>query len=96
MSIRISAQDNTVNFPAISSSHPLVVGYFGSLPEAQRMDAFEKAITIGVMAMRDERIAAFLAKTESELGANLEFLKSLFETQRLQLKSAPIKGESGE
>lgn len=96
MSIRISAQDNTVNFPAISSSHPLVLGYFNSLPEAQRMAAFEKAITIGVMAMRDERIAAFLARTESELGANLEFLKSLFETQRLQLKSAPVKGESGE
>lgn len=96
MNIRISTQDRTVNFPAVSSAHPMVVAYFNNLPEAHRMAAYEKAITIGVMALRDERIAAFLAKTENELGANLEFLKCLFDTNQLQLKSAPIKGESGE
>jgi hypothetical protein len=96
MSIRISTQDSTASFPAITTSHPLVVAYFNGLPDAHRMAAFEKALTIGVMAMRDDRIAAFLARTESELGANLEFLKSMFNTNQLQLKSAPVKGESGE
>lgn len=96
MSIRISSIDNTVSFPATTSSHPLVVNYFNSLPDAQRMDAYEQALAIGVMAMRDERIAAFLARTENELGANLEFLKGMYTQGQLHLKSAPVKGEAGE
>lgn len=96
MSIRISHEEQTVSFPALSSSNPLVVAFFDSLSDNQRLAAYEQALAVGVMALRDERIAAFLAKTESELGTNLEFLKQLFMRDQLRMTSAPVKGEAGE
>lgn len=94
--IRINAEDQTVSLPATVSNNPLLVGYFSQLPDGQRMQAFERAIAIGVMALRDERIAAFLGRTESELGLQLEFLKTMQTTGQLRQSSAVVKGESGE
>ena len=96
MSIRISHEDKTISFPGLTSSNPLVVAFFETLSDSHRLAAYEQALAIGVMALRDERIAAFLSKTESELGANLEFLKQLFLHETLRLTSAPVKGEAGE
>lgn len=97
MRIRISQDlEPSVSFPELTCTNPLVVNYFDSLSDSQRMAAYEKALAIGVMALRDDRIAAFLAKTENELGTNLEFLKHLFERNQLRMTSAPVKGESGE
>lgn len=96
MTIRVSQQDQTVSFPALELSNPLVVSYFDALPAGDRMAALEQAIAVGVMAMRDDRIAAFLAKTERELGANLEWLKHLFEKDQMRQLSATFKGNSGE
>jgi hypothetical protein len=96
MPIRISHEDNAVSFPELTSTNPLVVAYFDQLPDAQRMAAYEQVLAVGVMAMREERIAAFLARTESELGVNMEFLKHLFTRDQLRMTSAPVKGEAGE
>lgn len=96
MPIRISAEEGTVSIPAFKSSNPLVVDFFDNLPDSQRDQALERALAIGVMAMRDDRIAAFLASTESTLGLHLESLKHLFQSQSLLLKSAPVKGAAGE
>jgi hypothetical protein len=96
MPIRISAEEGVVSFPAINCSNPMVVSYFASLPDSVRESALERALAIGVMAMRDDRISAFLAKTESELGLHLESLKRMFDSSTLSLKSAPVKGVAGE
>lgn len=96
MQIRVSQVDKSVNFPELTSTNPLVVTYFDSLADNQRIAAYEQALAVGVMALRDERIAAFLAKTENELGTQLEFLKQLFTHNQLRMTSAPVKGEAGE
>lgn len=74
----------------------MVMDYFDKLPDEQREQALERAMAIGVMAMRDDRIAAFLSSTENSLALHLASLKQLFETQTLALKSAPVKGAAGE
>lgn len=96
MPIRISKDADSASFPAFSSTNPLVINYFASLPESTRQAALERALAIGVMAMRDDRIAAFLASTENELGLHLQSLKHMYETNQLALKSAPLKGAAGE
>lgn len=37
-----------------------------------------RALYMGVLAQLEDRLASFLAKTESELGARLEGLKQIF------------------
>ena len=96
MPVRISQQDSTVTFPETTSTNPMVVAYFDDLPDSQRAAAYEQALAIGVMAMRDERIAAFLARTENELGVNMEFLKHLFTRNQLRMTSPQVKGDAGE
>lgn len=96
MAIRVSTDDKTVSFPAFKSSNQLVVGYFSSLPDEVRQSAFERALAIGVMAMRDDRVAAFLSSTENELSLHLQSLKLMYEESTLAMKSAPVKGAAGE
>ena len=96
MTIRIQDDASSVAFPALESTNPLVIDYFSSLPASMRMASFERALNIGVMAMRDDRISAFLASTSNELGLHLESLKLMFDASKLSSKSAQIKGADGE
>lgn len=80
----------------MSSSNPLVVNYFRSLPDSEREQALERALALGVYALSQDRIASFLAKTESDLGVQLEALKQLYDTNQLRQKSSVLKGASGE
>ena len=41
-----------------------------------------RALYIGVLALMEDRISAFLAKTTNELGTELESLKMIFEMKR--------------
>lgn len=96
MPIRITESDTGVSIPAFTNTNPLVIDFFSGLPESQRDAALERALAIGVMALRHDKIAAFLASTENELGVHLEALKSLFLTSQMRRQSAPVKGEEGE
>lgn len=96
MSIRVMKESGEVNFPAFTSTSPMVAKFFSSVPDSQRETALERVLTIGVAAMQEDRIAAFLARTESELGAHLEALKQLYDRNTLRNLSAPIKGAEGE
>jgi hypothetical protein len=49
---------------------------------------FEKALRLGVYALEQETIAAFLGRAESELDASLEYLKQLYKMQNLREKGA--------
>lgn len=96
MPIRIIDNQTAASFPASINTNPLIVDYFAGLPESQRDAAFERALTIGVMALRHDRIAAFLSSTQNELGTHLEALKDLFVAGQMRRQSAPAKGDEGE
>ena len=56
----------------------LVFNYFDYLPASEREAALTRALHIGVVALMEDRIAAFLSRTENELGTHLESLKWLY------------------
>lgn len=94
--ITLSHSDKTVRFGNASSDHPLVYRFFGDLPENRREEELNRALVIGVMALMEDRIASFLARTENELGTHLEALKLLYDRRRLVEARAVAGGVVGE
>ena len=94
--VTLNQAARTVNLGAVGSDHPMVFQFFDQLPEVKRDEAFHRALVIGVMALMEDRIAAFLSRTENELGTHLEALKLLYDRRRLIEAKAPAGGVMGE
>jgi len=65
--------------------------FFETYKKNERDDAFIRALTLGAYAIKEERIAAFLGRAESDLDARLEELKVLVKV-RLLKERTPMKG----
>ena len=74
----------------------LVFNYFDKVPEDDREQRLFKALYIGVLALMEERLAAFLAKTKNELGTELEYLKILFDMKKVTYEKTTGKGKLAE
>lgn len=94
--VTLSHADKTVRFGDVSSDHPLVYRFFDDLPEGRRDEELNRALVIGVMALMEDRIASFLARTENELGTHLESLKLLYDRRRLVEARSVAGGVAGE
>ncbi|ROI05038.1 MULTISPECIES: hypothetical protein [unclassified Chryseobacterium] len=70
----------------------IVFNYFDNLPASERDDKLLRAIYIGVLALMEDRISAFLSKTNNELGTELESLKMIFEMKKELFYKSTIKG----
>ena len=70
--------------------------YFQSLPDADREAAFKRAFQIGVLALHEDRLSAFLARTKNELGTELESLKMMFDLSAEIYSKSSVKGTIGE
>jgi hypothetical protein len=77
--IKLNQQNKSVNIAECSVEHSLVFSFFDNLPDKERDDQFKRALQIGVIALMEDRFAAFLSRTESELGTQLESLKLIYE-----------------
>lgn len=66
--------------------------YFDNLPASERDEKLLRAIYIGVLALMEDRISAFLSKTTNELGTELESLKMIFEMKKELFYKSTIKG----
>lgn len=74
----------------------IVFNYFDSLSNDQRDDRFFQALYIGVLAQMEDRLSAFLAKTQNELGTKLESLKMIFEMKKEIFYKTTVKGMMAE
>lgn len=74
----------------------IVFNYFDNLPANERVEKLLRAIYIGVLALMEDRISAFLAKTNNELGTELESLKMIFEMKKELFYKSTIKGSLAE
>ena len=72
--------------------NPIVFNYFNNLPSSERDTKLLKAIYIGVLALMEDRLSAFLSKTQNELGTELESLKMIFEMKKELFYKTTIKG----
>src|SRR4051794_17161389 len=74
----------------------LAFTFFASLPTADRDSQFVRALQIGVLALKQDRLSSFLAKTTNELGTELESLKMLFDMKAELFARSAVKGTLAE
>jgi hypothetical protein len=90
--LKLNQNLKSVEISQCSIQHPLIFKYFDDLPEKQRDNEFKRALQIGVIALMEDRFAAFLNRTEGELGTQLESLKLIYERN---VKAKEKTSESG-
>lgn len=90
--IKLNQQLNRVEIKEFEIENSIVFNYFNNLSTGERDEKLLQAIYIGVLAMMEDRISAFLAKTTNELGTELESLKMIFEMKKELFYKSTIKG----
>jgi len=99
VAVSIDHGKQVVKVRELEISSPLVYEYFSrkNVPQNQYDETLLKAIHIGVLALMEDRIAAFLSRTENELGTNLENLKFIYQIKRETFeKASVIRGQVSE
>lgn len=81
-----------VEFSSFEIENDIVLNYFDRIPLNERDDILFRAIYIGVLALMEDRISAFLSKTSNELGTELESLKMIFEMKKELFYKTSVKG----
>ncbi len=85
-----------VEIKNVEIENKFVFEYFDSLPSEERDEKLKQAIQIGVLALEENRISAFLAKTKNELGTELECLKIRFDMKAELFSKSSAKGAEAE
>ena len=80
--LKLNQQLNRVEIQEFEIENSIVFNYFNNLPANERDEKLLRAIYIGVLALMEDRISAFLSKTSNELGTELESLKMIFEMKK--------------
>jgi hypothetical protein len=94
--IKINQKLKRVEIQKFELDNNIVFNYFDNLPVNQRDEKFIRVIYIGVLALMEDRISAFLSKTSNELGTELESLKMIFEMKKELFYKSTIKGTLAE
>lgn len=90
--IKLNQQLNRVEIKEFEIENPVVFNYFNNLSANERDEKLLRTIYIGVLALMEDRISAFLSKTSNELGTELESLKMIFEMKKELFYKSTIKG----
>ncbi len=90
--LNLDQQLKRVEIKEFEIENQIVFNYFDNLPASGRDDKLLRAIYIGVLALMEDRISAFLSKTNNELGTELESLKMIFEMKKELFYKSTIKG----
>jgi len=90
--IKLNQQLKRVEIKDFEIENQIVFNYFDNLSVSERDDKLLRAIYIGVLALMENRISAFLSKTSNELGTELESLKMIFEMKKELFYKSTIKG----
>jgi len=91
--IKLNQQLKQLELSKINIPNELVFEYFNKKVSAEEYnDTFLKALYIGVIALMEDRFSAFLAKTQNELGSELEHLKRMFDLKTELFYTSTAKG----
>lgn len=94
--INLNQKLNRVEVKQFEVDNEIVFNYFNNLPLKDRDDKLFRALYIGVLALMEDRISAFLSKTSNELGTELESLKMIFDMKKELFYKTTIKGSLAE
>ncbi len=90
-SITLNQKQQRVEVKSLEISNEIVFNYFDKLPVTEREDQLFKALYIGILALKEDRLSTFLSKTANELGTQLESLKIIYDMKKeLFFKSATM------
>ncbi|PVH27056.1 hypothetical protein [Sphingobacterium corticibacter] len=90
--IKINQQLKRLEVKEFEIENQIVFNYFDNLPATERNEKLLRAIYIGVLALMEDRMSAFLSKTSNELGTELESLKMIFDMKKELFYKSSIKG----
>ena len=90
--ISLNQQLKRVEISNFEIENQIVFNYFDNLPATERNEKLLRAVYIGILALMEDRISSFLAKTNNELGTELESLKMIFEMKKELFYKSTIKG----
>lgn len=90
--IKLNQQLKRVEISNFEIENQIVFNYFDNLPSTERDEKLLRAVYIGILALMEDRISSFLAKTNNELGTELESLKMIFEMKKELFYKSTIKG----
>lgn len=90
--LKLNQKLNRVEITDFEIENKIVFNYFDKIPSNERDEKFLKALYIGVLALMEDRLSAFLSKTSNELGTELESLKMIFEMKQELFYKSAIKG----
>ncbi len=90
--VNLNQQLKRIEVSSFEMENQIVFNYFDKLPASQRDEKLLRAIYIGVLALMEDRISAFLSKTSNELGTELESLKMIFDMKKELFYKSSVKG----
>jgi len=94
--IKLNQQLKRVEIDKFEIENEIVFNYFNNLPVSERDEKLIRALYIGVLALMEDRISSFLAKTTNELGTELESLKMIFDMKKELFYKSTVKGSLAE
>jgi len=94
--IKLNQGLRRIEVSKLEIENDLAFEHFDRLPADQRDAEFVKALYIGVLALRQDRLAAFMARTNNELGTELETLKMMYEMKAELFAKSTVKGTEAE
>ena len=94
--IKLNQRNKRIEITGVEIESELAFAYFDKIPEDERDATFKRAFHIGVLALNQDRLASFLAKTTNELGTELETLKIMFDMETELFSRSAVKGAAAE
>ncbi len=90
--VSLDQQSNRIQVSSFEVENKILFEFFNKLGVDARDEQFHKALYIGVLALMEDRLSSFLAKTANELGTELESLKLIFDMKKELFYRTSIKG----
>jgi hypothetical protein len=90
--VTIDQKKSQVKIKAFELDNQIVYEYFNKIPTELRDETFLKAVYIGTLALMEDRLSAFLSKTQNELSVELLSLKMIFDMKKEVFYKTAVKG----
>ncbi len=90
--IHLNQQLKRIEISSFEIENQIAFNFFNNLPASERDEKLLRAVYIGVLALMEDRMSAFLSKTSNELGTELESLKMIFDMKNELFYKSSIKG----
>ncbi|MEI6425444.1 MAG: hypothetical protein WCP55_24750, partial [Lentisphaerota bacterium] len=94
--VTIDQKKSQVKIKAFELDNQIVFEYFNKIPTELRDETFLKAVYIGTLALMEDRLSAFLSKTQNELSVELLSLKMIFDMKKEVFYKTAVKGMAAE